>query len=212
MKLYVLPENQKLLWDTMCKVNLFNNMLKNNNKHCEKWFKSIIEQFYNDRIHKNQNLSKNELLHLNKETISFMISRLKTQNSYQPIDQSNIFNNSYSINTNDNETQRSLSQKKQNELNNEYQQRQKEFENFFKRPTIEEIDFREKENEDKPIENMDELLQIQMKEREYDIQPIVQNQEKVEIDSIDLENNEKKVSWAMDSEPSKTDVLEKRYM
>lgn len=219
MSLYVLPENQKLLWNTMGKFNLFQNMKKTNLEKTNLWFQTVIGDFY-DNV-ENKQLTKEDLRTLNKNTISLMIKKLKEENSFKPLSSVNNFDNNsiqentvfskdYSINSNQNETRNFISEKKQNELNNEFQSRQKEYESFFKKPSVEEIDFREKGIEDKPIENMDELLQLQMKEREYDIQTIV-NENEVEIDTIDLGNDKKKVSWDPNIESfSKLENLEKK--
>ena len=179
------------------------NMKKTNLEKTNLWFQTVIGDFY-DNV-ENKQLTKEDLRTLNKNTISLMIKKLKEENSFKPLSSVNNFDNNsiqentvfskdYSINSNQNETRNFISEKKQNELNNEFQSRQKEYESFFKKPSVEEIDFREKGIEDKPIENMDELLQLQMKEREYDIQTIV-NENEVEIDTIDLGNDKKKVSW-----------------
>lgn len=219
MSLYVLPENQKLLWNTMGKFNLFQNMKKTNLEKTNLWFQTVIGGFY-DSV-ENKQLTKEDLRTLNKNTISLMIKKLKEEHSFKPLSSVNNFDNNsiqentvfskdYSIDSNQNETRSFISEKKQNELNNEFQSRQKEYESFFKKPNVEEIDFREKDIEDKPIENMDELLQMQMKEREYDIQPI-NNENEVEIDTIDLGEDKKKVSWDPNIESfSKLDNLEKK--
>ena len=41
---------------------------------------------------------------------------------------------------------------------------------------------------------MEELLERQMREREYDIQPISKSEE-IKIETIDLGEDKKKVSW-----------------
>ena len=213
MSLYVLQENQKLLWDTISKHALFDQMKKNDYNKSEKWFRNIIEDFYNKN---DRSLSKDQLRTLNKETIKLMIHNLKEQSSYQPLSTQNhsSFSNSYtpinSLTTNASETNISISERKQNELNSEFQNRQKEFESFHKRPTMKEIDFRENDKEDVPIENIDELLQAQLKEREYDLQP--NTEENIKIETIDLGNNEneKKVTWSPNIETSKMDNMEKK--
>ena len=64
----------------------------------------------------------------------------------------------------------------------------KEFEN---------LDFREKFDEDKPIGNMDELIQRQLKEREYDIQPKkIEQEENIDLGAVEIPEKEvKSVKW-----------------
>ena len=213
MSLYVLQENQKLLWDTISKHPLFGEMKKNDYNKSEKWFRNIIEDFYNKN---ERSLSKDQLRTLNKETIKLMIHNLKEESSYKPLSTQNhnYFSNSYtpinSLSTNTSETNISISERKQTELNSEFQNRQKEFESFHKRPTMKAIDFRENDKEDVPIENIDELLQAQLKEREYDLQ--ANTEENIKIETIDLGNNEneKKVSWSPNIETSKIENMEKK--
>ena len=86
---------------------------------------------------------------------------------------------------------------------------------MLQRPKVEEIDFSEKKQDDIPLENIDSLLQKQMKEREYDIQPLqtktpkvesiepVKNDSNVSLDIQNLDENEKlpkQVSWTEDVE------------
>ena len=111
-------------------------------------------------------------------------------------------NYSTSIEPNTNETHNFILDQKQQQLNNDFQMRQNEYGSIFEKPKVSEIDFRENIDEDKPIENMDELLKRQMTEREYDIQNINKpgsNEETQDVnistDIIELEKPEKKVSF-----------------
>jgi len=61
--IYIHPQNQQLLWNTMNKTPMFSNM---NPQIKYSWFKGIIQQFYNS----NQYIYDAALLQqINKETI-----------------------------------------------------------------------------------------------------------------------------------------------
>ena len=67
MSLYIHPENQRVLWTTINKVNGFSEK--------DEWFKQVIAHFYHQNSHRV--LSREDLLKLNKETIEYMIQQLK---------------------------------------------------------------------------------------------------------------------------------------
>jgi hypothetical protein len=222
MNLYSLPENQKLIWDTISKVQKFQEMRKNDPKQCEVWFKDIIQTYYN----KNQNtvINLNQLKVLNKDTIVFMLKTIKQQSNVQPISfknnfennmlsTSSTFSNSYStIEPNSNETHNFISEQKQHKLNNDYQIRQQEYSNLFEKPKIQDIDFSEKNNEDKPIENIEELIKNQMAEREYDVQTIMNSNGNIDLgeENLDDEKNEKKnVTFSPEIIDEKSHIMKK---
>lgn len=207
MNLYTLPENQKLIWDTISKVPNFQQMKSQNRQKSELWFQEIIQMYYNKN--KQNIVDKNTLSILNKETVRYMLQKLKNttvqpasfNDGYQnSMISGSAFQNNYStLQTNTNETRNFILDKKQQQLNNEFQMRQNEYSSLFEKPKVSEIDFRENIDEDKPIENMDELLQRQMAEREYDVQNInkpeqEQEQEKDSTNIIELEKQKNKVS------------------
>jgi len=217
MNLYTLPENQKLIWDTISKVPHFRQMLHQDPKKSEIWFREIIQMYYNKN---NKNVvNKNTLSLLNKETVRYMLHTLKkTPVQPEPIQPASFqegyqnsmisgssfqTNYSTSIEPNTNETRNFILDQKQQQLNNDFQMRQNEYSSIFEKPKVSEIDFRENIDEDKPIENMDELLKRQMTEREYDIQNInkpgsIEETQDVNIstDVVELEKPEKKVSFS----------------
>ena len=84
MNLYTLPENQKLIWDTISKVASFQQMRKSNPNKSEEWFRSIIQMYYNKS--ETTVFDKRTLTMLNKETIRYMLQDLKqgTQSPRQP--------------------------------------------------------------------------------------------------------------------------------
>lgn len=220
MSLYVLPENQELIWKTISKVPQFQQM---NNTQNEKhiWFRNVIQMFHEKT---SPNIDVNQLRQLNKETIQFMMKDLKNQKTFQPLSEINNLGNhslqppfsnnqgSY-IETNKTQTRDYMHEQKQMQLTDQFASKQKEYESFLQKPSAREINFQEKEQDDKPIENLDELMQRQLKEREYEVQTLlppkieekkeerkeeISDLEEVEFDVVDLEESEpkKRVSWA----------------
>ena len=155
-----------------------------------------------------------------------MMKDLKNQKTFQPLsDINNLGNNplqspfsnnqgSY-IETNNTQTRDYIHEQKQMQLTDQFASKQKEYESFLQKPTAREINFKENDKDDKPIENLDELMQRQLKEREYEVQTIlplkpqiktdkfkedISDLEEVEMkfDIVDLEASEpkKRVSWA----------------
>lgn len=211
MSLYILPENQTLIWNTISKMSHFQQK-----EHKQQWFQNIIQQFYDKS---NPNLNVPELRSLNKETLQYMIHELKTKkdfssHSYDGISSTPFFQND-SLESNTMETRDYLIEQKQTKINNQFENRQQEYGSMLQRPAIEEIDFSEKKQDDTPLDNIDSLLQKQMKEREYDIQPLqsktpksesikpIEEDKPISLEIQNLDENEKppkQVSWAQDVE------------
>lgn len=204
MSLYVLPENQKMIWDTISKVPLFRK-LSNETHNSEQWFQNIIGHHHNK--FQNKRLNKDDLRNLNKETIQYMLHDLKNKYSLQPATSNNLFNNNTTfqsnlvsndvMKTNTTETRGFILEQKQNTINNQFQTRQEEYGSLLNRPSVNEIDFRENMQEDKPIENMEELIQKQLREREYEIQPKqLVKEEIIDIGAVEIQEKEhKSVKW-----------------
>jgi len=224
MNLYTLPENQKLIWDTISKVANFQEMRQVNSNKSEEWFRSIIQMYYSKS--ETTVFDKTTLSLLNKETIRYMLQDLKQgsqspkgprpisfQNGYE---NNNISGSSFSTNystleTKTDETRNFILEQKQTKLNNDFQLRQQEYSSLIEKPKQNEIDFRENTTEDKPIENMDELIKRQMAEREYDVQNIAKMKddinENITIEAISLEPD-KKVSFKEDKTDNYDDKIE----
>lgn len=181
MSLFILQENQKLIWDTMNKVPQFHSLDKSVPGGKDIWFKDFIHDTY-DRI-RNKQLNVQELRQLNKETISAMITRLKQNdqslavitNEYisntsrtttpitDPLYESHLYEDKTS-------TRNYMLEQKQDLLNVEFANRQHEFESLMKKDKVKDIDFREQTGDDKPIENMEALLKQHIRDREYDVE------------------------------------------
>lgn len=172
MNLYCTQENQQLLWNTISKVPQFQTLRKNNAQACESLFKTVIEEYYEEIGPRKIQVS--ELRTWNKKSVQKMMELLKQshqlqQPSFQPSLSSSMTTTPlFSLEPNTTQTRGHLLEQKQNALNSQFQKRQDEYSQFLKKPQVEEIDFREKDENDRPLENVDSLLQHHMKEREYE--------------------------------------------
>ena len=159
--LFIHPENQELLWNIMNKTQNMQNR--------EHWFRNCIQHFY-DKI-QNENLiinDKDSLEKINKNVLSYMIhSEEYNQNQNQsnlPIITPSI--NNYIGSYIGKEEDKLI---KQERFNNAFGERQKQYESLFAKPVVPEINFTEK-LDDGPIGNMEELIQLHLKDRENEIQ------------------------------------------
>jgi hypothetical protein len=175
MSNYITVENQTVLWKTIQKIPQFNNNALSMNR--EKWFSNIIKHFY-EQI-QSPKISVSELKILNQQTIAYMIQDLKRIDSMRtaPVSASQT---SSPVNTGLSPAQVPRSgdallpsyetpQSRMSMYNEQFNARQQEYSNMAKPPApLKSFDFSEK-IEDEVITNMDELLQQQIKQREYDI-------------------------------------------
>ena len=145
MSLYILQENQQLLWSTMSKIPKYQVFGQTNPVGRESWFRTIISQFY--EANQNRTISIKELQQLNRETISYMVKNLESQE----VEPAGV-------------TRDYFSEKKQGELSREFDLRQQEYNGMMKVAPVKEIDFRINTENDGPIENMDELIRKQILE------------------------------------------------
>jgi hypothetical protein len=211
MSIYVTQENQKLLWNTLHKSPLVVEVFSQNQiQQKEQWFKSVIEMFFNQ--YRFKTLSKRDLQQLNQDTLTNMMQQLReyisknqpiqkdisSSQSTPPIPQNNrqdFFttfrmdnaqcNVDFSLNS-AHETGR-LNEKS---CNNQFQQRQREYEQMAEKPVTDTIDFRDK-MDDEPISNMDELIRTHMQMRENELKqyapppPIPPSTEEVHIKEVE---------------------------
>jgi len=155
--LFIHPENQELLWNILNK--------KENIHNREHWFRNCIQHFY-DKI-QNENLvinDKDSLENINKNVLSYMIQNLHPPSSNLPMITPTI--NNYHGVYSDKENEKRIKQEK---FNDAFGERQKQYENLFAKPVVPEINFTEK-LDDGPINNMEELVQLHLKDRENEIQ------------------------------------------
>lgn len=140
MSLYIHPENQTLLWNTIQKNPKFHQITIN--KH--EWFSSIIKSFY-ENIQYLPPLTPQDLLQINRQTISYMMEQINALSVERP-----KFAESKKVVT-------------------DFNTRQQEYESALKPKVPPIADFSEKINDD-AIQNMDELLQQQIRQRDYDVE------------------------------------------
>jgi len=162
MSQYVTPENQKLLWNVISKNHIVNDFFLLNPNQKENWFKSIIQMFYEQN--KNRILNQNDLLMLNKTTISYMIQNIKDTN--KKVQRLPIQTNQIQLDQNFLKPY-SVTENKVEKIGNQFEQKQVEYNSLFDRKIPEAPEFSEKQ--DKPLSNMDELIQQHLREREEEL-------------------------------------------
>jgi hypothetical protein len=166
MASYVHPDNQQLLWNVLQKTPLVQQFFSNYDvAYKEKWFKSVIQMFYEKNKHMPMDIQM--LNQLNRETLSYMLSSIQDRAQPEPQTQYNI--TSAPLPTQPEIISRENTHNARQEiLNSQLAQRQKEYDSMIQRPTQSEIDFREKEL-DAAIPNMEELVQHHIKQREEEL-------------------------------------------
>ena len=145
MSNYISYENQTMLWNTIKNVPLFLEQIEARNQ--TEWFKIIIGKFYNDNI--DRYLDSSELMNLNRITIKYMIDLLKIQKKNNEI-----------------------MEEKSNYIEapkDDYMTRKFEYDSMLRKEKPEEPKFIENIGKDEVIENMDDLLEKQRKERNMDL-------------------------------------------
>jgi hypothetical protein len=172
MSLYVSAENQTLLWTIIHKNQLAEQyFLKISGNQKANWFKSIIQLFYIQ--HQNRNLNIHELQQINRDTLSYMVNYIRERISVikdpdvmtsVPLPNSGPGPASVPLPAQDNP--RPVN--KQTMFTEQFNVRQKEYENMFEKKAPEKIDFAEN-IDDQPISNMDELIRTHMKQREDEL-------------------------------------------
>ena len=180
MSLYILIENQKLIWETMNKIPQFQEYGKYDQSEQQKWFQHIIQQFYENN--KFKLLSVQDLQQLNKDTLGYMIKELKnikvktvtpvysnfSSPQYDRFDEPTVFTDKPHLASNSEKKQVTrdyLLEKKQEELNRQFSARQNEYSSMLKKGPGSEIDFRLPMDADEPIENIEELIKSQINQR-----------------------------------------------
>jgi hypothetical protein len=203
MSLYILIENQKLIWETMNKIPQFQEYGKYDHTEQQKWFQHIIQQFYENN--KFKLLSVQELQQLNRETVGYMIRELKnikaktvtpvysnfSSPQYDRFDEPTVFTEMPHLPSSSEKKQVTrdyLLEKKQEELNRQFSARQNEYSSMLKKGPGLEIDFRLPMDKDEPIENIEELIKSQLNQRniEFPINETV-NEFKKETDKEIME-------------------------
>jgi hypothetical protein len=197
MSLYILIENQKLIWETMNKIPQFQEYGKYDQTEQQKWFQHIIQQFYENN--KFKLLSVQDLQQLNKETLGYMIRELKnikvktvtpvysnfSSPQYDRFDEPTVFTDKPHLASNSEKKQVTrdyLMEKKQEELNRQFSARQNEYSSMLKKGPDLEIDFRLPMDKDEPIENIDELIKSQVHQRNIEF-PMIETAKELKIEN-----------------------------
>ena len=185
MSKYIHQDNQRLLWNVSQKIPNIQHVFPQMSQQ-ERWFKDTIQHFYDKR--KYTHLSKRGLEELNKETVQYMIAYVAANKDRdQKIETSLSKHNSRNHSKNvtfgtepvgayptysDPNTFIPITPRPQTIVGeprvvstNLLEERQRDYDNMLKREVPAEPNFRELEK-DTVIDNMDELLQQQMRERE----------------------------------------------
>lgn len=188
MSLYIIPENQKLIWDYIHKVPVFVSTWQNTVPgEKEKRFNQIISHFYESVKYKTLNVQ--DVRQLNRQTIMAILDDTKKMTS-----SSSLSTATYSsFPTIDNTvTQQYMLEHKQQELSSHFNDREKEYSLMLKGSAPPQIDFRLSEMDEGPIENMNALIEQHMKSRDtqFAMQPLATNTENIDSRIIsDLVNS-----------------------
>lgn len=155
MASFITYENQTLLWNTMQNVELFFQIIPQDQQTY--WFKDIISKIYETNKYKDMNSF--ELNGLNKYAISFMIKTLKTLQ---------------------NENRQSITSI--NREDNTFEMRKEEYDSMLEKKIPAEPNFAEP-IEDGVITNMSELIKQHQASRELDIKKEIHwsNEEEIKI-------------------------------
>jgi len=166
MAKFIDHNNQTLLWNTITKLPLFHEKIDPDFQ--AQWFRDMIEKIYINKQHRI--LNNNDLLTLNKHTISFMITSLKKITLAE-----NEINGPYDTQQNYMNTTPPTTRNQQNDSN------------VFTNGNVNQNMVFEVV-EDKAIENIDELVSQQMKMRELDLNPNPAPKKKVSFQNAEVIN------------------------
>ena len=167
MSLYLKTENQELLWKTIHKTPLIDNYFREPGSR-EIWFQNIVKMFH---IRNPSVVNQEMLARVNRDTIAYMVSFLKAPKPASTPSAQVIHEKSLSIGQSEIREPTTIYSRAgpiKDEFAEKFATRQKDYETMLQKPPIPEIKFSEK-IEDGVIQNMDELVQRQIKQRELDM-------------------------------------------
>ena len=175
---YIHPENQKLLWNTIQKTPIFNNL----GSRQTQWFKSVIQHFYEEYPNAKIIKTQQELQSINRATISFMVNSLKEmfqpKQTATPSSETSYGNTGLPSTTGSNE--------RMTYYNDQFNNLQKEYESMNAKPLPPTNNIVDEKISDEAITNMDELIRQQIEQRELEMKmygqgPIVQPPKRINI-------------------------------
>jgi hypothetical protein len=168
MALYIHPENQQLLWKIANKNPMIQEYFAFYPQNIqETWFKQIISSFYEQN--RNNVSTSEQLYEINKNTLAYMVKDIKrnvthaqqqTQQQQQPqtLATPNDFLRPYSVTEN-----------KEDKFTSQYNQLQNNYNTMFEKKIPESIDFREKITDQPISQNMEDLVQKHLRERDEEL-------------------------------------------
>jgi hypothetical protein len=163
MSLFLHPQNQELLWQSIHKVSIFPSFAKSISSK-EQWFREQMGAIYenNPQI---STISKEQLTQVNRMVIQAMVETMKNHLaaiSQKPsVDRSSL----QGLDSNKELSREWLSGQKQDALNSAFLDRQKDYESLLKPTAPTPVSFSETDP-DGPIQNMEELMKQHMAERD----------------------------------------------
>ena len=213
MVYFIAKENQDLLWNVAHRNSLIRISLQQMNQDDKyTWFRNIIGIFY-DKYGAND-LSMLQLQQLNKETIIYMIQTIQKNKVSEQRNQQNKYIQTPPVPENT----------RQEEYTNQFELRQKEYQQMLDKKNPSEIDFKKDVEKDEPIQDMKALMQKHIQERENEISwqrdnPILtidtSSNITIETEPISEEKNntKKSVTWGDDVDyEEKYRLLQENYL
>ena len=179
-------QNKELLWNLLLNNGAFNNLLETQLPAVQTDFEKLMASLSNEK-------TKVNLMEKNKQFVQQMIQKI---NSHKQPKIHEPGREMY--------TSQDIRNKKIDEFNNKIVQAQEDFNSVIKLKTPEEINFSDKKNEeeDKPIDNMDELIAKTIAERNLEVTHITKNENQDEKQTqkwLNMQEEPKKVSFNEDN-------------
>jgi hypothetical protein len=199
---YIHPDNQTLLWNTIQKAPNFEKLGINKTQ----WFKSIIKEFYD---HEGKTIRNQiDLQNINKSTIAYMVHALKQMSTSLPSTSGSAERMSSAL------PSTSGSAERMTQYNDEFNNRQKEYEMMNAKPLPPQMDQVNEKIADEAITNMDELIRQQLAQREQELKMFGQSPQQIQPSAVKLDNvpieptvEKKSVSWKNDIDRKEFDEL-----
>jgi len=156
-------KNKELLWNLLLNNGAFGNLNEQQLPLVQGDFENLIVSLYSDN-------SKLNLIEQNKMFFHQMVQKINSRRqqfkTYEPVRE--IY------------TSQDIRGKKLDEFNNSVQKAQEEFNSVVTLKTPEEINFSDSKELDKPIGNMDELIEKTIAERNLDVKKISSEKSSIE--------------------------------
>ena len=167
MTLFISKKNQEILWRVF---NKNENILNMDLEFKINWFRQTMSVYY-DKYEK-ENIDMKDLLKINKEFIEHIKKDLLFMNDIKKKQEEEILKQQekekeQEIKTNIyNSNDLLMMDNKKDALNTDLIKKQEEFNDLINKKTPDDIDFKEKDNDEGTIKNMDELLKKRQETRD----------------------------------------------